>query len=221
MPGVEGGHSASVAPLGAVAPDASGPGAQEQQSLRLPGEIFDLTALASAFVASLAVAPMLAFSYEDIQSADQRYAAYWANRTSGLGDGPQVVSEGLSGSTSASLALCVVSLIASLVVRMGLHLAEKLATEPMLVVRKLLIPLELCAVLALIAGLIVSTFSYYWSGWVVYSEKLVGTARWTFVGLGVIISLVAMSLYAAGVVAYIFRHGRPPLGSVPTAGPKE
>jgi len=200
--------AAAMAPLANAALQLeAASAAQERQSLNLPAEIFDLTALASAFVASLSVAPMLAFSYADIQNADQRYYAFWANKTGSLGEGTQVVSYGLSASTSASLALCVVSLIASLVVRMGLHLAEKLATEPMLVVRKLLIPLEVCAVLSLIAGLIVMTFSYYWSGWVVYAENLVGNNNWTYTGVAVIICLIVMSLYAAGVATYIYRGG--------------
>jgi hypothetical protein len=208
-------------PPNAVAAESLGPSPEpESQSLHLPAEIFDLTALASAFVASLAVAPMLAFSYDDIKGADSRYSAFWANRSSGLGDGAQVVSEGLAASTSSSLALCVVSLIASLVVRMGLHLAEKLATEPMAAVRKMLVPLEVFAILALLAGLIVATFSYYWSGWVVYAENLVGNTKWTIVGIAVIISLVAMSLYAAGVVAYIYRHGFPAKPVASSAAPR-
>ena len=200
-------HSATGALM--AEEDTVGPAALKHKSFYLPAEIFDLTALASAFVASLAVAPMLAFSYDDIKSADQRYQAFWANRTGGLGDGPQEVSSSLATSTSASLALCIVSLIASLVVRMGLYFAEKLAIEPMLVVRRLLIPLEVCAVLSLLTGLIVGTYSYYWSGWVVYGENLVGSAKWTSVGIAVIVCSVAMSLYGVGVATYIYRNGSP------------
>jgi len=198
-------HAATGAP--GAAKDTVGPAAPERKSFYLPAEVFDLTALASAFVASLAVAPMLAFSYGDIKSADQRYQAFWANRTGGLGDGPQEVSSSLATSTSSSLALCIVSLIASLVVRIGLYFAEELATESMLVVRRLLIPLEACAVLSLVTGLVVSTFAFYWAGWVVYGEDLVGTAKWTSMGVAVIVCLVAMFLYGVGVATYIYRNG--------------
>jgi hypothetical protein len=199
-------HSATGA---TGAKDTVGPVSPESKSFFLPAEIFDLTALTSAFVASLAVAPMLAFSYDDIKSADQRYQAFWANRTGGLGDGPQEVSSSLATSTSSSLALCIVSLIASVVVRMGLYFAEQLATQSMLVVRRLLIPLEVCAILSLVTGLVVSTFAYYWSGWVVYGEDMVGNVKWTSTGVAVIVCLIAMFLYSVGVAIYIYRSGGP------------
>ena len=117
-----------------------------------PAEIFDLIALAAAFITSLAVAPLLAFSFDDINRADKRYLEYWAG-TTGAVVNSQSVSKGLAAYSSASMALCLVSLIASLVVRMAFYYTDKLTFDSALAIRKRLIPLELCSVLPLVTAL--------------------------------------------------------------------
>ena len=189
---------------------ASTPGLVRDPSrvLTLPAEIFDLIALSAAFIASLAVTPLLAFSYEDLGRADKRYFSYWANSTGDVVDS-QAVSKGLSGYTSASLGLCVVSMIASLVVRMGFYFTDKLTADSAIAIRRRLIPLEVCSVLPLVTALIVVTFSFYWSGWVVYAENLAGTPNWFCPGIIVIVCLVLIFSYGAYVASHIYRNGVP------------
>lgn len=156
----------------------------------------------------MAVAPLLAFSYDDINRADKRYLEYRAGTTGDVVNS-QSVSKGLAAYSSASMALCIVSLIASLVVRMAFYYTDKLTFDSALAIRKRLILFELCSVLPLVTALIVVTFSYYWSGWVVYSENLVSVPSWYCIGLVVIACLVLIVFYGGYVALYIHRNGKP------------
>lgn len=162
--------------------------------------------LISAFLASTAIAPLLAFDYGDLHEANSRYNMYYYNTTEALGSvSATPVTDGLSKSTAMSSTLAILALVCAVSGRIIGIMAEDLPKTANRCVNRLLLPFVLMSTIPALIAAIVTIVSFYYSGWVVYPEQTAGALSWPWSGFWLIISIFILFVYVVTGAIYLTR----------------
>lgn len=167
-------------------------------------------------MASAAIAPALAFSYDDVVAADARHVAFY-DGTASPDTTSNPVSAGLALFTSLSATLAILSLLSALLVRGTLIFTEGLTKTAFARFRRFLYPVAVLAVAPLCVSLVTFVVCFYYAGWVAYPVSLVGNISWVISGLWLMVAATLLLLYGFCLGLYVHRQKRKAKGG---AGPR-
>lgn len=161
-----------------------------------PHEIFDLTALTSAFFASVSVAPLLAFSWTDFVEADARAAS--KNPDVGVAS----ISSGMALWAPLSAIMMTFSLIASVLARMLTTAEERASGARRAWLHKAIWPFAILALVPLTVAIIIFPNCLYYAGFIMFPDSITYSPRWLAMGTTFACCGGAAILGAIGIFTY-------------------
>lgn len=185
----------SFMPREDVGADAAAAG----QAPKALSQICDLIALTSALIATMSSAPFLAFDFDQLARADER----WVKTTDGSGS-MTPVSDGIATYSTILLSMGGFALFSAIVSRGILCFHESLdsvrqQTELVLSVT----PLIFLSAVALFATIIMLPFPIYYAGWVVFPAHIVDAPSYKWMGAWLIVASSCLLLYFICVAIYL------------------
>ena len=154
----------------------------KQTTSEIPDGLMDILSFLSALIATIAMAPLIAFGYEDMNAADVRYLNYHTTNSSYFGKHP--VSSLVALFASWSGILSGMSLITIILVRCTLAMAKtfNLPQDVMQSLHQRLKPCFYAGATFLIIAVISFPLGYYWLGWLVFQPDVVSGNLWKLSG---------------------------------------
>ena len=150
----------------------------------LPTAVLDMVALVGALMMTMALAPLLAFSHDDLKAADQRYwkHKYNTTETPTYADPRYKPSQLMASSSSYAAAIAIIAILIAVGVRMTLAFATHLPPNTKQQLHAQMKPLVLLSMLLLATATFVAPMAYYWVGKVIMSVEYAESRTWQFAG---------------------------------------
>lgn len=148
----------------------------------LPTTVLDMVALVSAVVTTIALAPILGFSYGDLQEADKRFIKYYQINATKPCPMFECVSTSLAFGSALPASFAAFSLLSAVGTRCILAFALYLPPGPKQQLHDRLKPLVIFSITLLGVSAFLAPYGYYWAGFVILPIETADTSLWFWSG---------------------------------------
>ena len=168
--------------------------------------VLDIIAIVASLIGSIAFAPFFAFSHDDIQAAGIRYNDTMLGRSRFWNNSTTVVAEYCVLTSSVSAALCLLSMVCAVVVRIAATYVEHGWVPPThyKTFSRAMAPLIWLSMFSLVAALLLFVFGFYWIGWIIFPPSVADGGMWFWAGAWIIISLAGIFLYLMLLLTFLY-----------------
>ena len=168
--------------------------------IHMPLSVLDMLALVSALIMTIAFAPLVSFSKDDIVAAAGTYGNSthkYKHMEFVFGRDAEEFAYNMAMINAYSCCMCCITLVCAVIARSGatmvVHVPEHLHGS----LRMALLPIMVIGFATFVVALLLFVFGLYFIGWIVFPEPVASSFGWAMSGGSLILFFMALFAYVS------------------------